>query len=318
MDNDKQDSHPLRPAEAAGHLTTPEIAQAVGMVAREILLEKKNQRRWRNTRNFFLLSAVALGIIGTSVSMFKEDGASSDKIVAVKIEGVIGERNGSADAIIPALNKVFDDKNVKSVILAIDSPGGHPGDADRINSVIDRRKRETKKEVVAIIDGTGASAAYMIAVHADKIVAGRYSLVGSIGAVIQGWDFHEVMEKIGVKSRSFASGRLKTMLNPYMEMTPDANRKAQEIVDRMAGVFIQEVKEQRKGKLKEGDWFTGEVWPGGEAKSIGLIDEVATIDEYVQNNWNKKVTYVKPELPKPFFSLQTIPEMLAEFVKALN
>lgn len=301
-------------------MSSPEVAQAVGIVAREILAEKKNRRRWRNLRNGLLVALLSLGLIGAWKKMREDEtaGSGNAKIVAVKIEGVIGDRNGSADAIVPALNKVFDDPDVKTVILDIDSPGGHPADADRITSVIDRRKKETKKEVVAIIDGTGASAAYMIAVHADKIVAGKYSLVGSIGAVIQGWDFHEVMEKIGVKSRAFASGRLKTMLNPYMEMTPDASQKAQEIVDRMASVFIQEVKQQRKGKLKDGDWFTGEMWTGQEAKEIGLIDEVATIDEYVQSTWHKKFVVVKPELPKTFFSISTIPEMAATFIKALN
>jgi protease-4 len=311
-------AHPFDPK--VEPIPTHEVAQALGVVAREILADKKNERRWRNVRNGTIVGVLAVGVAAAGMAYWRTDAIAGgdDKVVAVKIEGVIGERNGSADAIVPALNKAFDDKDVKSIVLAIDSPGGHPGDADRINSVIERRKKETKKEVVAIINGTGGSAAYMIAVHADKIVAGKYSMVGSIGAVIQGWDFHEILNKVGIKSRSFSSGHLKTMLNPYTEMTPDANRKAQEIVDRMAAVFIQEVKDSRKGKLKEGDWFTGEVWPGQEAKDIGLIDEVATIDDYAFKTWGKPVIYIKPELPKPFFSMSMVPEMLAEFVKSLK
>lgn len=65
----------------------------------------------------------------------------------------------------------------------------------------------------------------MLALHADKIVAGRYSLVGSIGAVVTGWDFHKLAEKSDVNQRIYASGVHKNMLNPFVAMSKESEVK---------------------------------------------------------------------------------------------
>jgi protease-4 len=66
----------------------------------------------------------------------------------------------------------------------------------------------------------GASAPYMVALHTDKIYAANYSLVGSVGVVLTGWDFHALRSS---RSASvYARGNLKSMLNPHMPMTPEA------------------------------------------------------------------------------------------------
>jgi protease IV len=282
---------------------TEKCIEALDIVANEIIKAKKSEKRWRYTKVGAVCVVIGLAMLSTAWEQYRDGEKSS--VTAIVINGTIGQGSGSADAIIPAIKKAFDDKHSKAVILSIDSPGGVPSDADRITQVIDDYKAKTKKPVVAVIDGVGASAAYMIAVHADKVVAGRYSLVGSIGAIIQSWDYHEVMDKVGVKQRVFASGKLKSMLNPYTEMTAEAQGKAQEIVDRMADTFIQEVKIARKGKLKDGNWFSGEVWPGNEAKDIGLIDEVGTLEHYVEKNFpDSEITRIKPSTSKRFFHME--------------
>lgn len=270
-------------------------AQALNILAQEIIKSKKSERRWVRVKIVAVLTILGLAMISTGLSQWRQSKLS--KVHSVSISGTIGQGGASADAIIPALKKAFQSKDSKAVILNIDSPGGSPSDADRISQSIEAFKAETHKPVVAIIDGVGASASYMIAVHADRIVAGKYSLVGSIGVIIQSWDYHQIMDKVGVKQRVFASGKLKTMLNPYAEMTPAAEAKAQEIVDRMAKTFVTEVKTARGTRLKEGNWFTGEVWPGEEAQQIGLIDEVGTIEDYVRKNYgDASVISIKPSL----------------------
>jgi protease IV len=177
---------------------------------------------------------------------------------------------------------------VKAVVISIDSPGGSPVESERIYRVIESYKQSHPKPVIAVINNIGASAAYMIALHADKIVAGNYSLVGSVGAIMAGWDLHKAIEKVEISQRVYASGTLKSMLNPFLPMTPEADRKAQELVSMMGQQFTDELVATRGPKLKAGiNYGTGEVWDGVEAAKIGLVDEIGTLDDYIQRTWDR-------------------------------
>ena len=192
----------------------------------------------------------------------------------------------SANAVIPALSKAFGKPNVKAVVIAIDSTGGRPAEAERIYNYIDTKRKETGKPVYSVIGNTGASAAYMIAVHTDKIIAGKYSIVGSIGAILATWNVHKIVERFDVQHKVYASGGLKGMLDPFSPSTPEADAKAQEMVSLMGKRFAQEVTELRKDKLAKGvDFFTGEAWDGEQAKALGLIDEVNTLDAMVKQTF---------------------------------
>ena len=86
--------------------------------------------------------------------------------------------------------------------------------------------------------------------------------------------------------RVYASGKLKSFLNPFTPVSPDVDVKAQKLVDQLGSFFLDEVKATRGDRLKQGvDVATGEVWPGPEAKDLGLVDSVSTLDEYVAATW---------------------------------
>ena len=171
-------------------------------------------------------------------------------------------------------------------VLSIDSPGGSPVEAERISTALEGFKKSHPKPVAAVINNIGASAAFMIALHADKIIAGKYSLVGSIGAIIAPWQLDRAIAKFDVSQRVYASGRLKSFLNPFTPVSREVDVKAQMLVDQLGAAFLQEVREKRGTRLKEDvDVATGEVWPGPEAKSLGLVDDVGTLEEYVRSNW---------------------------------
>ena len=148
----------------------------------------------------------------------------------------------------------------------------------------------------------GASAAYMIALHADKIYAGQYSLVGSVGAVLTGWDFSKAISRVDVAQRVYASGNLKAMLNPFLPMTAEADAKAKELVQQMWEQFGAELTARRKGKLKEGvNYTTGEIWSGKEAKSLAVIDDIGTLDQIIKDSWGLKAHDFGPSRPQvPF------------------
>lgn len=253
--------------------------------------ERKSERRWR-----MLFQALVFGfpvVLGVVYLLFFLSstgfrwGPFGDVVGVVRIEGPISSsERASAESIVPLLEKAFANPNVKAVVLSIDSPGGAPVESERISTAIGTLKKKHSKPVVAVISNIGASAAFMIALHADKIVAGRYSLVGSIGAIMAPWQFDRAIAKVDISQRVYASGKLKAFLNPFTPVTAEVDAKAQRLVDQLGVAFLEEVKARRGSRLKQGvDVATGEVWPGPEAKDLGLIDAVGTIDEYVSATW---------------------------------
>lgn len=250
--------------------------------------ERRAERRWKMFfQAMFFGAPVLLGIFYflffLSTTGFHW-GPFGNVVGIVRVEGVIGaDEHASADRIVPLLEKAFVNPGVKAVVLTCDSPGGAPAESERIYTALGALKKRHPKPVVAIANNLCASAAYLIALHADRIVAGRYSLVGSVGAVITPWQLDKAIAKLDISQRVYASGNLKDFLNPFTPVTPEADLKAQQLVNDAAAAFVGEVKTRRGSSLKAGlDVSTGEVWTGNQAVELGLIDEIGTIDEYVQ------------------------------------
>lgn len=262
----------------------------------DILRERQSEQSWRKVRR-----SIFVGIAATSFFMYVFFYATAlgykvvprtHTVAVVRVHGEIGaDSQASAAKIIPVLKRAFELPSVQAIILSIDSPGGQPVEAERIYRAIAEMRKENPKPVVAAINNMGASAAYMLAVHTDEIYAANYSLVGSIGAVIVGWDIHKAMEKHNITQHVYASGSLKSMLNPFLPPSAEAEKKAQQLVDEMGGAFEADVVRARKGKLKPGlDYATGEVWNGLEAQKLGLVDGLGTIEEIASKKW-KLPTY---------------------------
>ncbi|MEO8152379.1 MAG: S49 family peptidase [Rhizobacter sp.] len=258
----------------------------------EMANERRQERRWRMiTRVLIFGLPVLLGLVYTIFIVgflgSSNSGPKDDNVGVVRIDGEIGaEQLASAKNVIAALKRAFESPKTKAVVLAIDSPGGAPVEAERINDALADLKKKHPKQVVAVISNTGASAAYMIAMHADKIYAGKYSLVGSIGVIVSGWDLHRALQKFDVSQRVYASGPLKSMFNPFEPMSAAADAKASGLVTQMGKAFATELVAKRGKHLKVGtDYATGEVWDGEEAKALGLIDDIGTLDQVVGATW---------------------------------
>ena len=279
------------------------------LLVADLLKERLSERRWKLIKRssyvlmllFSFVYYIAFVVTSTGWKMVP----GGNLLGVVHIDGPI-ESGGlaSADRVIPMLKKAFESHNVKAIALSIDSPGGAPVEAERIYRALDALKLQHKKPVYAFINNMGASAAYMVAIHADSIYAANYSLVGSVGAILSGWDFHKAMERYDVSQRVFASGNLKSMMNPYVAMTPEANSKAQELVKQMGAQFQKDVTAARGAKLPPAfDIATGEVWNGIEAKRLGLVDDIGTIDDVSQQKWQLKAFDFGPGRPQiPFMS----------------
>lgn len=284
----------LRPPatiEAANIQTLPSTGELSDALARamlaDLIKERRAERRWRAIRRTGFAALFVGGLLFYAYFYLNAIGSSNPferapeagSIGVVRLSGpIVADRDASARNVIPQLRRAFESDRIRAVVLQIDSPGGAPLEAERINAFMREIRRSHPKPVYAVIENIGASAAYLIAVQADEIWAGRYSLVGSIGATLGSWDVHRALERMDVSRRVFASGDLKTMLDPFMQTTDQAAAKAQSMVDAVGRMFADEIRVARGVRLVEQAVDSGEVWNGAEAQALGLIDELGTIE----------------------------------------
>lgn len=185
------------PGAALAAVPAGEIDQTLVFRAafKDMLLDRRAERRSRTVRAvlYFLMFALPAilysGFYAWSAGL--RFGNAAEAVAVIRIEGEIADGAlASADRVIPMLRKAFEQDRIKAIVLSIDSPGGAPLEAERIYTALESWRKSHPKPVVAVINNLGASAAYMVALHADRIYAGNYSLVGSVGAILSGWDAH--------------------------------------------------------------------------------------------------------------------------------
>ncbi len=244
------------------------------------LTEQRLARRWRNFVRlawlaFFIVIAWAV-IVRSGPA--KDSAAPHTALVEIKGEIASGAE-ASAELIVAALRGAFEDEAAQAVVLLINSPGGSPVQAGIINDEIKRLKLKHKKPTYAVVEESCASAAYYIAVAADKIFVDKASIVGSIGVLMDGFGFTGLMDKLGVERRLMTAGENKGFLDPFSPQTERQRAFAQTMLDQIHKQFIDVVKAGRGSRLKETpETFSGLFWSGQQAIELGLADQLGNLD----------------------------------------
>jgi len=244
------------------------------------LNEQRSARRWRT----FVRLAWLVFLGGFAWFAFQEStgnqNVSTPHTAVIEIKGEIASgAEASAELILSSVRAAFDDAGAKAVVLLINSPGGSPVQAGIINDEIRRLKLLHNKPVYAVVEESCASAAYYIAVSADKIYVDKASIVGSIGVLMDGFGFTGLMEKLGVERRLMTAGENKGFLDPFSPQTERQREYAQTMLNQIHLQFIDAVKTGRGTRLKEEpDTFSGLFWSGQQAITLGLADELGSVD----------------------------------------
>lgn len=265
------------------------------------LAEQRARRRWNI---FFRFLFVLLVLIGLALA-FDYTGADMEAVgrhsALIEIDGTIesGGGSGSADSVIPALNRAFSDAAAVGVILRINSPGGSPVQAGIINDEIQRlRKAYPQKPLYVVVDEMCASGGYYIAAAADRIYVNKASIVGSIGVLMDGFGFTGLMDKLGVERRLLTAGENKGFLDPFSPVQPRQVEYARGMVNEIHQQFIDVVRQGRGKRLKETpDMFTGLFWSGARAVELGLADGFGTVNTVARTEFKTDdiVDYTKHE-----------------------
>jgi len=184
------------------------------------------------------------------------------------------------------------DKNIKGIMLVVNSPGGSVAPSVELAYAIKELKEI--KPVVVYASGVIASGSYYASIWANKIIANPGSMVGSIGVIMQGVNAEELMSKIGVSTQTVKAGKFKESGTPTRKWTDFEEKQLQSVIDDTYNMFIGDVANARSLDIKNHTQFAdAKIFTAKQAKEIGLVDEVATIS-YAQN---VLVTLAKVDTP---------------------
>jgi len=211
-------------------------------------------------------------------------------IARYKIEGTIGDGQEQVEA----LDRLGKESGVTAVLLHLDTPGGAVGGGEGIHDAVERLAKI--KPVVAVMDGTAASAGYMIAVAAPYIVARESTLTGSIGVILEAGDISGLLDKIGVKADQLVSGPLKGQPSFTQPMSPAGRDYLQGLVMDLYDQFVGIVARGRHmDPAKVKTLADGRAYTGRQAQSLGLVDEIGGEPEAIK--WLQTKRNLASDLP---------------------
>ena len=256
------------------------LEQTVESLARELIAERRTERRWRIFFRLAWLGLLAALLWAVMSGRNTHSTPTGPHTALVELRGEIAaDSEASAEQMMSGLRSAFEDTGARAVVLRINSPGGSPVQAGIINDEIRRLKALHKKKVYAVVEEVCASGAYYIAVAADEIYVDKASIIGSIGVLMDGFGFTGLMEKVGVERRLLTAGDNKGMLDPFTAQNPKQQAYAQAMINQVHQQFIRVVREGRGSRLKEGpDTFSGLFWNGEDAVRLGLADKFGNLD----------------------------------------
>jgi protease-4 len=212
--------------------------------------------------------------------------ASARKIVIMVAEGEIvrgTQPQGTVGAITLSqkLRSLAEDKDVKAVVLRINSPGGDAFASEKIRREIQALK-EMGKTVVVSMGNVAASGGYWIAMAADEVWASPSSITGSIGVYGILPTFSRPLEKLGIHTDGVGTTALAGKLRLDRPLDPDIRRIFQYATERTYDDFITLVAESRQMSTEAvQEVAQGRVWSGSQAKQRGLVDHTGTLQQSV-------------------------------------
>lgn len=205
------------------------------------------------------------------------------KIAVIPVYGLIYKKESSlsprgSDYIVSLIKKYGEDKNVKGIVLDINSPGGTIGAVQEIYSMIVRVKENYKKPIVAHLGEVAASGGYYIAAACDKIISNSGTLTGSIGVIFSTYEGEDLLKKIGIKENTVKSGRFKDIGSFSRQMTKEEKKILEDMINDSYSVFVNVVAKGRRMEYnKVLEIADGRVFTGNQALSLGLVDKIGDL-----------------------------------------
>jgi protease-4 len=207
-----------------------------------------------------------------------------NKIAVCYLQGAIAPRISSgmpeginAEKVQDIIDAVKQDKNIRAIVLRINSPGGSALESEIIYRKIEELK--TLVPVVVSMSGVAASGGYYISSPADYIVADPYTITGSIGVIQLLPDASVLSKKIGISSQNIAFGKyggaLNLMTPPSQELIASLQRNSENVYTEFKN---RVAKYRRISPDSLENLAGGRIWSAQRALENRLIDQIGNLD----------------------------------------
>ena len=231
------------------------------------------------------INIVGMNAYMNSVEMepiFEESESNVGVIIAKGsiVDGSAGPGSIAGDDFVKIIRKAYNDESVKALVLRVDSGGGSAYASEVIADELEKFKN-SGRPIIASMGGVAASGGYYISTPADKILAERHTITGSIG--VGGFlpTFERALEYIGINEDGVST--VDTTTSVAESLTEKDKALLQMGTDLVYDKFIAKVADNRGVTKEEIDQIArGKVWIGSKALEIGLVDEIAGIDRAIE------------------------------------
>lgn len=249
-----------------------------------------------------------------------EEGGN-DTIAVLSVDGTIQDTGDSGSLFSEAgynhsffmqqLEQVRNDDNIQGVLLYVNSPGGGVMESAQIRDKILQIQKERNIPFYVSMGSMAASGGYYISAPADKIFASKETLTGSLGVIMQGYDYSELMKKLGVSDNTIKSGEYKDIMSGTRPMTEDEKKIMQSMIDDSYNEFVKVVAQGRGMTVEQVRKIAdGRIYDGRQAKENGLIDEFGYQEDALEALKKEQglagATVIQYDAPGDFSSLFSV------------
>ncbi|WP_333023972.1 S49 family peptidase [Wolbachia endosymbiont of Pentidionis agamae] len=226
-----------------------------------------------------------------------------EKTAIIPIHGILTKKPGafddflgmtSYDQIYEQMEEALSNKEIKTILLDIDSPGGE------VNGIFDLadfiHESRAKKKIIAMANDDAYSAAYAIASSAEKVFLTRTSGIGSIGVIASHIDQSGFDQSQGIKYTTVFAGKRKNDLNPHEPITSESQKSLQEEVNRLYEMLVKLIARNRNFSTSTVKSTEAGLYFGKNAIDIGLADGITTFSELKEKTLiNKQRSFTMTE-----------------------
>lgn len=188
----------------------------------------------------------------------------------------------SSELLVRDVKAAAADPKIRGIVMQVDSPGGAvAGTQPAAAAVMAARQR---KPVLALAEGTMASAAYWVGSAAEQIyLSSGTDQVGSIGVIMRQRDTSQAKAAAGIIDTEIVAGKFKNVGSDNGPLSDPDRAVLQDRVDQIYSVFVGDVARQRGTTVERvlSDMADGRVFIGQQAIDAGLADGVSTLDDLV-------------------------------------
>jgi protease IV len=180
------------------------------------------------------------------------------------------------------LTKAAEDKNVRALVVRLNTPGGTVTASDIIYRELMLFRERAKVPVVAVMMDMAASGGYYIALAADTIVAHPTTVTGSIGTILVTANVEGLMQKLGVAANTIKSAERKDMGSPFRALAPDERAIFQSVIDELQRQFVAKVVERRRIPAETARTLAdGRIYTAPQALGHKLVDAIGYVPDAI-------------------------------------